>query len=152
MPTSRILTAGRRPYIVFTIMLVPFILLGLSLGFTSGKWVEAAKAAGSMLFLYAAVCLYLSRLRLEVTPDTLVYRAGFTTRTIHLTDIRYSTVEVLAEPDHPVSVSVYGVRPSPASPRAPGSTRLLEIRLKVFPQPDVQWLLSLPALKARRPS
>ena len=138
---SRILKPGPRPYIALGVVLGAITLVGMLPVLQAGKPWPAMKAGGSMLALYGAVCLAISRQRVVIQSDSVAFKDPFKpTNLVRFSDISKSIARTLAEPEHPVGLDIFT-----HSAQKPA----LRLRLKPFRHADVVWLLSIPELKVQ---
>jgi hypothetical protein len=138
----RVLRPGPRAFIAFAILFGAIALLLLGVGVAHGRGLRALDGIVWFAILYAVVCAGILRARIVVTRDAIAYRApfGIFERSVPFSQVTASTVSVLVEPEHPVTLEIFTDRDAPA----------LTVRLKAFRQSDVRWLLALHELKVER--
>jgi hypothetical protein len=138
----RILKPRPRPFIALTVIFGLLLCLTPAIALTRGMLSDAAKIAACILIIYGVLCFFVSRGRIVVSTDSIVFRPALgTDKRVYFRSIIASLPKVLAEPEHPISLEIYcESRERPA----------IEIGLKSFRQSDVAWLLSLPELKVQR--
>lgn len=140
MTMIRTIKPGPRPFvavgIVFGLMLFALATAALA---GPAKPSELLKAGGFLLALYAAISLSIWRPRLVVSAHSIALQPAFgRSKEVRVHDISGSVAEVLAEPDHPVALHIFG-----AGTRTP----LMSLPLKPYRKEDVSWLLQLPGLR-----
>lgn len=137
MPTIRI-RASWRPYVVFTLLLAPLLMIWLVAGFVRSfrdLW-QPLGIIGAALVL---VLLWLGRFQIILTDDTLSYRTLFCgTRSIPLSDIERAEIEA--------GWSTYWDQFRPMvrltiTPHAFSENRPLYINVKVFSHQDIKRVL-----------
>ena len=127
------------------------LCLPISLVVFRGMWLDAAQMTAGILVVYGVLCFMVSGSRINVTADSIECqsRLGFK-QVACFRDIKVSKPQVLAEPDHPVALDIYADSGKRTEEGEIILRRLLSIRLKIYRQADVAWLLSLPDLKVER--
>jgi hypothetical protein len=100
------------------------------------------EAAGLVLLLYGIISFNIWRTRIVVSDYSIALQPAWgSVREVRFQDITVSVTEVLAEPEHPAALNIYG-----SNKQSP----VLSLRLKPYRQQEVSWLLHLPALKVGR--
>jgi hypothetical protein len=140
---TRTLKPGPRPFValgvVFGVLLCVLIAAALR---GSADPSEVFKGAGFVLLLYGIISLNIWRTRIVVSDYSIGLQPAWgSVREVRFQDITVSVAEVLAEPEHPVALNIYG-----SNKQWP----VLSLRLKPYRQQEVSWLLQLPALKVAR--
>ena len=139
----RIIRRGPRPFIAAGVISGLLLLLPLSTGLATGRWMDAGQFAFRLLGIMAVFCLIVSGNRVVVTNDCIGYRIGYIPiRRVHFRDIVASVPAVLAERDWPIALVVF---------REGRSLPAMVVPLKPWRLEDVKWLLSLPQLKVQPP-
>ena len=145
---TRILKPGTRPFIAFSVMFGILLCLPLTLGILKGMWLDAAKMAACLLAVYGFICISVMGNRVFFLPDSIVFCSAFIwKKSVLFKDIEVSIPFVLAEAEHPVSVTVFADSGERTKENKIVLVSLLEIPLKIFSQEDVAWLLSRSELK-----
>src|SRR5438045_2241525 len=105
---KRTLRPGPRPYIALGVALGAVAMVAMFPLFRAGKRWQAAQSGGAMLVVYGALCLAISRQKIEVQSDGLAFHELFKpTNRVHFSDISKSIPRTLAEPEHPVRLDIY---------------------------------------------
>lgn len=144
----RVLKPSTRPFIVFSVMFGLLLCLPLALGLLKGMWLDAAKASVCLLVIYGFLCIFVMGSRVSVSSDFIVFCSAFIwKKTVLFKDVEISIPFVLAESEHPISVSLFADSGKRTKENLIVLTPLLEIPLKSFAQKDVAWLLSRPELR-----
>jgi hypothetical protein len=136
----RTLKLSSRPFIVFAVLLGPLALWALSNYIRRGF--DPHLLTTVMLFpcLYVAILGLICSTRVRVSDEGITVNTWYFLRHfVPFAEIDHSKVQVLAERDWPVYITIYG-----AERRSP----LLTIGLKAIQKADAAWFCSLPALKA----
>jgi len=135
---DRTLRLSPRPFIVFA------ILLGPLWAFTLISYLKAGRPHGELNnvllwpMLYAVIMAAITSVRVTVRGDgILIKRWYFLTQKLNFVDITHSDVQILAEREWPMSISIHR-----AHNLAP-----VVLGLKVVRQEDATWFCSLPTLK-----
>lgn len=136
-PTVRI-RASWRPYVVFTLLFAPLLMLWLVVCFGRSFWV-AWQPLGIIGGGLALVWLWLGRFQIVLSDDILSYRTLFGgTRSIPLSEIERAEIEA--------GWSTYWDRFRPMVrlaiiPHASSENRPLDINVKVFCRQDIDRVL-----------
>lgn len=87
--------------------------------------------------------------RVEVDDDEIrVRKFGKIGERVRFEEVGYSHVSVLAESNHPVTLTIFAkVEEAEDENQEPEDTELMTVGLKILRKEDVAWLLSLPQLK-----
>ena len=134
---NRTLKHSVRPLISFGVIFASITLLSLWSDFRHGMNPDSLTFAVVMLACYALIVAAIFSVRITVTEDGVrVTRWYCMSEFIKFSDVLHSRVQILAERDWPVSMSL----------RLNGG-RTLTLGLKSVQQKDAQWLCSLPQLK-----
>ncbi len=137
---KRTLRAGPRPFValgtIFGLLLMMLLVGRLRGTMTMG---EFAKPALFVAALFGAIGWNIWQTRILVDEDRIAFipAIGFR-KEVLFADIKRSVSLSLAEPEHPLSLSIYG-----ADDRLP----MLEFGLKPYRRGDVTWLLGLKELR-----
>ena len=135
----RSLYQGPRAAIAFSILLTIIAAIFLLVA-PAGARLEAMFGIGQVAVLFIAVLGLIYSVRIRVEKDGISVLRGFwSRRTVHFTDISHSVPKILAEPNHPLWLDIYGQ----------GSAPLLRVPLKSLRQRDVDWIMSLEKLRVR---
>lgn len=148
---SRTIRPGPRAYAAVPFILLIALALPLGCVIAYGEWFTALKAGGVALAGFGLIAFGISRTRIVFSEDSIRFRysIGLEQR-VRFSDIYESRVEVLLEPKHPMCLNIYGDTGKLTEEGEIVKVLLLQVRLKSFRQPDVEWLLSQPELKAVR--
>ncbi len=141
---TRTLKPGPRPFVALGVVFGAMIgvLIVAALGSPVDDAAETLKSAGFVVLLYGIISFNIWRTRIVVSDYSIsLQRAWVRVREVRFKDITVSVAEVLAEPQHPVALNIYG-----SNKQWP----VLSLRLKPYRQQDVSWLLQLPELKMAR--
>ncbi len=138
----RVLRPGPRPFIALGILFGVITVLLLGVALAHGRILQTFDAIVAVPVLYAVLAAGLLRARIVVSDDALAWRPpfGLLERSVAFSRVKVSNASVLAEPEHPVTLEIF----------AGGRVPALTLRLKLFRQNDVAWLISLPQLKVDR--
>lgn len=116
------------------------IFLIVTIGFIAKKPFDFLKAEACLLTVFGGLLISIFGRRLIVDQDGITIISWFVVeKNIKFSDFSIALPCVLVEPDHPISLSLL----------KDDGTQIANIRLKIFPQHDVQWLLSLPEMKVQ---
>ena len=138
----RVLRPGPRPFIAIGILFGVITLLLLGVALAHGRGLQMFEGIVAVPLLYAVLAAGALRARIVISDDALAWRPpfGLLEQSVALSRITVSVASVLAEPEHPVMLEIF----------AGGRVPALTLRLKLFRQNDVAWLISLPQLKVDR--
>jgi hypothetical protein len=137
---NRSLQASRRPFIAFTVVLSPVVLIWLFVCVQKGFRRDLLQAGLLLLVLYLVILVAAYSQHVSVSEHGLdIVCLCVSRRFIPFEQIDHSNVQVLLERDWPVSLTIYGNRQR---------TPLARIGLKAIRKEDAAWLCSLPEIKA----
>lgn len=138
----RVLRPGPRPFIALGILFGMITVLLVGVGLAHGRVLQAWEPIVAFPVLYAVLAAGFLRARIVVGGDALAWRPpfGLLEQSVAFSRVTGSIASILAEPEHPVTLEIFTGKAAPA----------LTLRLKLFRQNDVAWLLSLPQLKVER--
>jgi len=139
----RTLRPGPKPFIVIAILFAVVASIPAAPSIVGGHALDWLKGVACLAALLGAIGLGLTFTSVTVDEEAITYKSPLdplAAGQVRLAEIAASIPFVLAEPEHPVSLSIYV-----EGTEAP----VLEIRLKAFRRQDVSWLLSLPALRVQ---
>ena len=138
----KVLKPGPRPFQVLGTICILMFFFPLFIGFKSGNWREAGKAAAFTLVLPALMLGPIAFVRVEVDEGEIRFRNfGVIRKRARFEDVGRSFVSVLAEKDWPISLTLLA---------KDEKTELMTLGLKMLRKEDVEWLLALPQLKLVR--
>jgi hypothetical protein len=137
---NRSLKLSARPFIVFGVLYGSLSILVLVNYFRLGMRADQLSPALVLLALYVANCALVSSKRVTVSPEGITIKSWFVfKRFVPFRDIDHSDVQILAERDWPIMLSIF---------KAGHSNPLETIGLKAIRKEDAAWLCSLPQIKA----
>jgi hypothetical protein len=148
----RTLKPGPSAYAAVSFILVMALALPFGFVVAYGEWFTAIKALAVLAVGCGLVARGISRTRIVLSDDAISfkYSIGLEQR-VRLSDIYESRLEKLHKRGNPICLHIYGDTGNVTDEGEVVTVPLLQIRLKSFRQPDVDWLLSQPGLKVVRP-
>lgn len=137
---NRTLQPSRRPLIALGMLFAPLSVFGLYPYVKSGFRPDLLASAAAMPLIYLVLMALIYSTRVAVSDKGVTITSWYVLKHfIAFSDIAYSSVQLLAERDWPVSISLYGEN---------RATPLGRIGLKTVRKEDASWLCSLPELRA----
>ena len=137
---KRTLRLAPRPFIAFALVLSPLFAILLWIWVTNGFRAQDLFLVIPFLLIYAGFSAVIASTRVSVNQDGLTVSSMMVFKnTVRFAEIDHCDLQILAERDHPIAAFVY---------RTGEDTPVLTVRLKPYRKEDVQWLISLPELKA----
>ncbi len=138
----RVLRPGPRPFIALGILFGVITVLLLGVALAHGRGLQTLEGIVAIPVIYAVLTAGVLRARIVVSDDALAWRPpfGLLEESVAFSGVTVSNALVLAEAEHPVTLEIF----------AEGKVPALTLRLKLFRQKDVAWLISLPQLKVDR--
>jgi Ca2+/Na+ antiporter len=136
----RILRFSPRPFIVFAVILFPLTLLSFMSYLRHDRRPDFLEAVLTLPVLYVLILFVICSIRVTVSEQGITIRKWYVlNKFIPFDDIHRSNIQLLAERNWPLMVTIYG---------SDKSKPLARIGLKAIRQEDANWLCSLPQLKA----
>ncbi|MBS0380034.1 MAG: hypothetical protein JSS29_16260 [Proteobacteria bacterium] len=134
---NRALRRSARPFVVFAVLLGAVSAVGFYNYFTHDRRPDLLQAAVGPIVLYVAILALISSVSISVSDKGLnIVRWYVMKQFIPFSQIEHSEVQILAEPDWPVRITIYSA-----------NEVLARLSLKAVRQADAAWLCSLPELK-----
>jgi len=136
---NRTLHASRRPLIALGVFYAPLSVLGLYAYVQSNFRPDRLAVAVLFPILYAATMAIIYSTRVRVSDTGITITTWYVmNRFIPFSEISHSSVQILAERDWPVSMSIFGEN---------RHIPLGRISLKAIRKEDAAWLCSLPQVR-----
>ncbi len=138
---KKILKPSPRPFIGFSIVVAPILLIGLWIFAQHGFRVDDLPAVLLPLLLYASFAIAIMGRAVVVTDKEIVRTSlFFLEKKIKFSEIQRSEVQILGERDHPAWLTIF---------RTGKDRPALSMSLKTYRKEDVAWLCALPEIKAK---